>query len=95
MAKNTNNAPLTHTAYTVKWDGRRRRGAARGRWLEIGKGRIEKDGAVQVYIELTPVGGFQRLRFLAPPGQYPLPPSPDDAIDSEDGETDSEDEARP
>jgi hypothetical protein len=93
MAKNTNNAPLTHTAYTVKWDGRRRRGAARGRWLEIGKGRIEKDGTAEVYIDLTPVGGFSGYVFLAPPGQYPLPPSPghDDAIDSEDGETDSED----
>ena len=82
---------LTHTAYTVKWEGRRRKGA-RGRWLEIGKGRIEKNGAVQVYLDRTPVGGFSGYVFLAPPGEYPVQPSAEhDHADGADGGEESED----
>ncbi len=74
MADNTNdNAKKpTHTAYAKKREGRR---LHLWRWLEIGAGRLDKDGVVHVYLDRLPVGGFNGYVYLAPIGSPP--PSPD------------------
>jgi hypothetical protein len=77
--------PHTHTAFIFKREGKRPKF---GRWLECGVGRLEKDGAVNVFLDRTPVGGFSHIYLAAigakPPAVEPEPQRPgDDGEDSE------------
>jgi hypothetical protein len=79
--------PHTHTAFILKPEGKRPRF---GRWLECGTGRLEKDGAMNVYLDRTPVGGFSGHIHLAaigakPPVVEPEPQRPDDDEESSEG----------
>jgi hypothetical protein len=56
----------THTAYALKREGRRH-----GRWLEIGTGRQDADGVIHVFLDRTPLGGFNGYVYLAPIGSQP------------------------
>jgi hypothetical protein len=59
----------THVAFALKREGRRH-----GRWLEVGKARLEGNGIIHVFIDRTPVGGFNGYLYMAPVGtQPPLP----------------------
>jgi len=61
----------THTAFALKREGRRF-----GRWLEIGHARLESDGVIHVFLDRTPIGGFNGYAYLAPAGRQPPPPEP-------------------
>jgi hypothetical protein len=65
---------ISRVAYTRQRAGRRR--DKLGPWLEIGKGRIDDDGTVRVYLDRLPVGGFSGLVVLALPGELPPEPLP-------------------
>jgi hypothetical protein len=56
-------------AYTRQRAGRRR--DKLGPWLEIGRGSVDEDGTVRIYLDRLPVGGFSGLVALALPGQMP------------------------
>jgi hypothetical protein len=74
----------THTAFALKREGRRY-----GRWLEIGKARIESNGVIHVFLDRTPLGGFNGYVYLAPVGVQPPPHEPEPqrpASPSEEGE---------
>jgi hypothetical protein len=60
--------PPTHKAYAYRREGRRMRF---GRWLEIGTGRDDEDGAVHVFLDRMPIGGFTGYVYLAPIGTKP------------------------
>jgi hypothetical protein len=68
--------PPTHTALAYKREGRRL-----GRWLEVGVARAEPDGAIRVYLDRTPIGGFTGYVHLTP-GVRP-PPEPPATQDEE------------
>ena len=69
--------PPTHTALAYKREGRRF-----GRWLEVGVARAEPDGAIRVYLDRTPIGGFMGAVYLSPIGMRP-PPEPPATQDEE------------
>lgn len=76
--------PPTHTAFALKREAKRR-----GRWLEIGTARAGADGAMHVFLDRLPVGGFNGYVYLAPLGASP--PMPDEPqrpghVNDEDGE---------
>ncbi|CAH2606396.1 conserved protein of unknown function (plasmid) [Rhodovastum atsumiense] len=58
----------THTAFAVKRAMNLKR---QGRWLEIGKARIDEEGGVHVFLDRLPVGGFNGYVYLAPLGTQP------------------------
>jgi hypothetical protein len=66
--------PPTHTAYIFRREGKQRR---MGRWLECGVGRVEKSGAINVFLDRTPVGGFSGHVYLAAIGTQPPVPEPE------------------
>lgn len=70
----------THTAFTLQ-----RVGKKFGRWLEIGGGRLDKDG-VHVFLDRLPVGGFTGYVRLCPIGEHPPLPQPEP---QRPGETDA------
>ena len=85
MADNNNIAPApTHTAYTVKREGRKLKFM---RWLEIGAARTDANGVVHVFLDRLPVGGFTGYVYLAPVG---TPPPSADPQPQRPGETDDE-----
>jgi hypothetical protein len=57
----------SHRAYTLKRAGK----AERNRWLEIGTGRIDDNGAVHVMLDVLPIGGFNGYVYLSPEGHPP------------------------
>ena len=61
-----------------------------GRWLEIGTGRDDQDGAVHVFLDRMPIGGFTGYVYLAPIGVKPpiTEPHPErpDPMDGDPGE---------
>jgi hypothetical protein len=61
----------THTAFAF-----RREGKKFGRWLEVGTGRVDKDGLVHVFLDRTPIGGFTGYVRLSPIGVAPPLPEP-------------------
>jgi hypothetical protein len=71
MANNTNNKAPTHTAFAFKREGRKF-----GRWLEIGVARAEDDGAIRVFLDRLPIGGFTGGVLLSPIGTEPPIPEP-------------------
>jgi hypothetical protein len=60
--------PHTHTAFIFRREGKNRRF---GRWLECGVGRLEKNGAINVFLDRTPIGGFTGHIYLAAIGTQP------------------------
>ena len=79
----TENKTPTHTAFALKREGKRY-----GRWLEIGTARLESDGIIHVFLDRTPIGGFNGYAYLSPTGVKPPDPEPQprrpDASDPED-----------
>jgi len=65
-----NKAP-THTAFAFKNEGKRQ-----GRWLEVGTARLESDGVIHLFLDRTPIGGFNGYAYLAPAGAKPPGPEP-------------------
>ena len=62
---------LTHTAFAMKPAGKKQ-----GRWLEIGSGRIDSSGVIHVFLDRTPIGGFNGYVYMAPNGMQPPGPEP-------------------
>jgi hypothetical protein len=59
----------THTAFALKREGKKY-----GRWLEVGTARQDSTGVIHVFLDRTPVGGFNGYAYLAPIGaQLPVP----------------------
>jgi hypothetical protein len=82
--------PFTHTAFALKREGKKLKF---GRWLEIGVARQEgSGGAVQVFIDRLPVGGFSGHVYLAPAGAKPpvIEPEPHRPALAGDDDGDSE-----
>lgn len=48
-----------------------------GRWLEIGKARLDSDGTIHVFLDRTLIGGFNGYAYLAPIGVQPPPSEPE------------------
>jgi hypothetical protein len=66
--------PPTHMALAYRREGRRF-----GRWLEVGMARTETDGAIRVFLDRLPIGGFTGYLHLSPIGASPPPePAPPD-----------------
>jgi|HubBroStandDraft_6_1064221.scaffolds.fasta_scaffold411706_2 hypothetical protein len=61
----------THTAFALKREGKRH-----SRWLEIGKGRLDRDNVIHVFLDRTPIGGFNGYVYLSPNGLKPPDPEP-------------------
>lgn len=77
----TTKAP-THTAFALKREGKRY-----GKWLEIGTARQDTNGVIHLFLDRTPIGGFNGYAYLAPIGAEPpvFEPEPQRPA-SEDGE---------
>jgi hypothetical protein len=78
-----NNMDPTHTAFAFKREGKKF-----GRWLEIGSARAEPDGAIKVFLDRLPIGGFTGGVLLSPIGVDPALPQPPPR---RPGETDEDD----
>ena len=61
----------THTAFAMKRESKRY-----GRWLEIGNARVESNGTIHVFLDRTPIGGFNGYVHLSPTGVKPPEPEP-------------------
>ena len=46
-------------------------------WLEIGKGRLDSDGAFHGFIDRLPVGGFSGYVYFGRIGTEPPAPEPE------------------
>jgi hypothetical protein len=68
----TDSKAPTHTAYALKREGKRY-----GKWLEIGNARQDSAGVIHVYLDRTPIGGFNGYAYLAPIGAQPPLPEPE------------------
>jgi len=62
----------THTAFALKREGKKY-----GRWLEIGTARHEPTGIIHLFLDRTPIGGFNGYAYLAPIGTQPPLPEPE------------------
>ncbi len=62
----------THTVFALKRENKRY-----GRWLEIGTARQESDGVIHLFLDRTPIGGFNGYAYLAPVGSQPPLPEPE------------------
>jgi len=88
MANTNNSANIpTHTAFTVKREGRRLKLL---RWLEVGAGRLDQNGVVHVFLDRLPVGGFTGYVYLAPAGSPPPSSDPQPLRPGETGDDDDE-----
>jgi hypothetical protein len=67
------NAPThTHDAFSLKKENKKY-----GRWLEIGKARVEgKDKPAHIFLDRVPVGGWNGYVYLSPIGVKPPEPEP-------------------
>jgi hypothetical protein len=80
----TDSKTPTHTAFALKREGRRH-----GRWLEIGTARQDSTGVIHLFLDRTPIGGFNGYAYLAPAGtQPPQPEPPQRPGDPSEGEED-------
>ena len=61
----------THIAYALKREGKRH-----SRWLEIGRARDEGKGSIHVFLDRTPIGGFNGYVYLSPKDVKPSDPEP-------------------
>ena len=62
----------THTAFALRREGKRY-----GHWLEIGKARQDGTGVIHLFLDRTPIGGFNGYAYLAPIGTQPPDPEPE------------------
>jgi hypothetical protein len=62
----------THTAFALKRENKKF-----GRWLEIGTARQESNGVIHLFLDRTPIGGFNGYAYLAPIGSQPPLPEPE------------------
>ena len=76
------NAP-THTAFAMKREGKKH-----GRWLEIGTARQDSDGVIHVFLDRTPIGGFNGYAYLSPNGVKPPASQPERPAQRSDEEED-------
>lgn len=79
----TDSKAPTHTAFALKREGKRY-----GRWLEIGTARQEENGVIHVFLDRTPIGGFNGYVFLAPKGAEPEFAEPERPAQASDGDGD-------
>jgi len=75
----------THTAFALKREGKKY-----GRWLEVGTARQDSTGVIHVFLDRTPVGGFNGYAYLAPIGAQPpapvqQPQRPEEADEDDEG----------
>ena len=61
-----NDREYTHDAFALRQEGKRVR-----HWLEIGKARQDEDGAVHIFLDRLPIGGFFGYVYLSPRGVAP------------------------
>jgi hypothetical protein len=78
----TDSKSPTHTAFAMK-----RINKNRSLWMEIGKGRLDSNGAFHGLLDRLPIGGFTGYVHFArigtePPG--PEPQRPDDTGEEEE-----------
>ncbi len=73
----------THTAFALKREGKRH-----GRWLEVGKARQDNAGVIHLFLDRTPIGGFNGYVYVAPIGSQPPDPEPARPAQSSDEEED-------
>jgi hypothetical protein len=71
----TDNKAPTHVAYAKRWLTKKQ-----FIWLEIGKGRQDRDGTFQSFLDRLPIGGFNGYVYFAPIG---APPPEVDDVSSE------------
>ena len=62
----------THTAFALKREGKNS-----SRWLETGTARQDSAGVIHVFLDRTPIGGFNGYVYLAPKGAQPPLPEPE------------------
>ena len=74
------NAP-THTAFAMKREGKKH-----GRWLEIGTARQDSAGVIHVFLDRTPIGGFNGYAYLSPNGVKPPDPQAERPAPRSDGD---------
>jgi hypothetical protein len=67
----TDSKAPTHTAFAMK-----RLSKTRFVWLEIGKGRLDSDGAYHGFLDRLPVCGFTGYVHFVPIGKEPPEPEP-------------------
>lgn len=79
----TDSKTPTHTAYTLKRDGKRF-----GRYLEVGNARQDPDGIIHVFLDRTPIGGFNGYVYLAPIGAQPSLSEPERSGEASEVEDD-------
>lgn len=72
------NAP-THTAFALRKEGKRY-----GKWLEIGTARQDSSGVIHLFLDRTPIGGFNGYAYLSPIGVKPPYPQPERPGSEED-----------
>ena len=65
-------AAPTHTAFVKKYFTKKL-----FIWLEVGKGRQDKNGQFHGMLDRLPVGGFNGYVCYVPIGSEPPPPEPD------------------
>lgn len=68
----TDSKSPTHTAFALKREGKKY-----GRWLEIGTARQESTGVIHLFLDRTPIGGFNGYVYLAPIGAQPPQSEPE------------------
>jgi hypothetical protein len=73
----------THVAYVKK-----RLGKTHFVWLEIGRGRLDDQGAFHGFLDRMPIGGFTGYLYFARLGEEPpaLAPERPDKANDEPGE---------
>jgi hypothetical protein len=76
------NAP-THIAFAKKYVSKKL-----FIWLEIGKGRQDKNGQFHGMLDRTPIGGFNGYVCYVPVGSKPPEPEPDRPVEGTDAEGD-------
>jgi hypothetical protein len=62
----------THAAFALKREGKKY-----GRWLEIGTARQDANGVIHLFLDRTPIGGFNGYAYLAPIGAQPPQSEPE------------------
>jgi hypothetical protein len=74
----TDTAP-THNAFVKKYYTKKL-----FTWLEVGKGRLDKNGQFHGMLDRLPIGGFNGYTCFVPIGQQPPEPEPPDELSEED-----------
>jgi hypothetical protein len=70
----------THVAWAFRRQGKK---PYQGRWLEVGTGRLDKDGKFHTFMDRTPIGGFNGYVLLTPVDSGPPTAEPQRPGDDE------------